>query len=194
MPIPVPTLSDDLYNHPFFKEEYSLSTLPYDESIESMITSRRMRATPSVSTPSPSPAPKRQKAKGKTKRTMQLKDAGLVGGDSDSSALTQESAEDGAPTPKDSAFTGTDAGTEVDDEDIDMQDASPGPSLSYSLSLCRADTSQHLRRPRKRQRRLQPPPRKTLPRPAQLRKPKRRRESSSLLDTRSFVICLVILL
>ncbi len=122
----MPTTSEDLYSHPYFKEEFALSTLPYDESIESMIMTRRMRATPSVATPSPSPAPKRPKPKGKTKRTKQLKDAGLVGGDSDSSALTQESGEDGAPTPKDSVFTGTDAGTELDDEDVEMQDASPG--------------------------------------------------------------------
>lgn len=52
--------------------------------------------------------------------------AGLVGGDSDSSALTQESGDESvAPTPRGSVVTGTDAGTEYgEDDDVDM-DAGP---------------------------------------------------------------------
>jgi len=55
--------------------------------------------------------------------------AGLVGGDSDSSALTQESGDEGgvAVTPMESVVTGTDAGTDyADDEDAEMREASPG--------------------------------------------------------------------
>jgi len=56
--------------------------------------------------------------------------AGLVGGDSDSSALTQESGDEGvAPTPA----TGTDGGTdyaEPEDEDAEMHEPSPAPSAS----------------------------------------------------------------
>jgi MRG-binding protein len=53
--------------------------------------------------------------------------AGLVGGDSDSSALTQESGDEGiAPTPR-SAVTGTDGGTDyADDDDGEMREPSPG--------------------------------------------------------------------
>ena len=54
--------------------------------------------------------------------------AGLVSGDSDSSALTQESGDEGVViTPRDSVLTGTDAGTDYD-EDGD-QEATPGTSL-----------------------------------------------------------------
>jgi hypothetical protein len=53
--------------------------------------------------------------------------AGLVGGDSDSSALTQESGDEGtAVTPRDSVITGTDAGTESEEDHADVQEASPG--------------------------------------------------------------------
>lgn len=52
-----------------------------------------------------------------------------MGGDSDSSALTQESGDEGgmAETPMESVVTGTDAGTEyADDDDVEMREASPG--------------------------------------------------------------------
>jgi hypothetical protein len=52
-----------------------------------------------------------------------------VGGDSDSSALTQESGDEGGveETPMESVVTGTDAGTDyADDEDVEMREASPG--------------------------------------------------------------------
>lgn len=57
--------------------------------------------------------------------------AGLVGGDSDSSALTQESGDDAAAaaaaafTPRESVVTGTDAGTDYEDE-TEAQEASSG--------------------------------------------------------------------
>lgn len=66
--------------------------------------------------------------------------AGLVGGDSDSSALTQESGDEGtAVTPRDSVITGTDAGTESEEDHADAQEASPGKViflLPYSRLMC----------------------------------------------------------
>lgn len=52
-----------------------------------------------------------------------------MSGDSDSSALTQESGDEAvAPqTPMESVVTGTDAGTDyAEDEDVEMRDPSPG--------------------------------------------------------------------
>ncbi len=126
IPIPSPKPGDDFTNHPFFKEEYSL---PYDEYIDNLIVTRRMRATPSAASPTPSPtAQKKPKGRRKGKTTKsQANYAGLVGGDSDSSALTQESGDEGAPTPRESVVTGTDGGTEdVEDEDVEMHEPSPG--------------------------------------------------------------------
>lgn len=80
-----------------------------------------------------------------TKSKLNL--AGLVGGDSDSSALTQESGDEAsgdgdahsgalAETPRGSVVTGTSPGTDGDgrtedgeDEDAEMRDASPGEFL-----------------------------------------------------------------
>lgn len=80
----------------------------------------------SVSLPSSSPAPSPTQtgpgAKLSKKGKSKLKDmAGLISGDSDSSALTQESGDEGAiATLRDSAAPGTDAGTEVaEDDDVD---------------------------------------------------------------------------
>jgi len=59
--------------------------------------------------------------------------AGLVGGDSDSSALTQESGDEAvAPeTPMESVVTGTDAGTDyAEDEEVEMHDPSPAHEAS----------------------------------------------------------------
>lgn len=64
--------------------------------------------------------------------------AGLVAGDSDSSALTQDSGDEGVPppTPRESVVTGTDAGTEVaEDEDVEMSEQSPGMSLNHSHGI-----------------------------------------------------------
>ena len=83
----------------------------------------------SVSLPSSSPEPSspvvekttRSSKKAKTKSSL----AGLVGGESDSSALTQESGDESiSPPPRlGSVATGTDAGTEYaeDEEDTETQ-------------------------------------------------------------------------
>lgn len=142
-----PSPSENLVRHPFFREEY---TLPFDEAFDNLISQRRMRATasaPSSPVPSPTPVsvPTKSQRKGaasgsgggggrrraKSKADM----AGLVGGDSDSSALTQESGDEGAAaaaaaaaagTPRESVVTGTDGGTEFEDEDTEMKEPSPG--------------------------------------------------------------------
>ena len=75
--------------------------------------------------------------RGKNTRSK-LNLAGLVAGDSDSSALTQESGDEGAvaETPRESVVTGTDGGTEyAEDEDTEMREPSPGGYLSSSLSV-----------------------------------------------------------
>lgn len=121
IPIPPPAPSDNLDRHPFFRREY---TLEPDEYIDNLIAARRMRSTPSVSPPPPLP---RTKGKGKARgrKVKGLKDTGLVP-DSDSSALTEDGQEESAATPKGSAFTGTDAGTEEPEEEDADRDASPG--------------------------------------------------------------------
>ncbi|KAG5732789.1 Chromatin modification-related protein EAF7, partial [Termitomyces sp. T112] len=131
--IPSPSPSQNLAAHPFFREEF---TLPFDESIEKMISERRMRATaslPSSPVPSPPSIPRTGKKRGRTKLSM----AGLVGGDSDSSALTQESGdEDGVSLRASSVVTGTDAGTDhVEDEDIEMRELSIGVYLQSSQTF-----------------------------------------------------------
>lgn len=91
-----------------------------------------MRDTPSPISPSPSPQPVTSRTRAGRKRGKSKLDlAGLIGGDSDSSALTQESGDEGIPpTPRDSA-TITEGGTEYGgDEDTEMHDASPGTSSS----------------------------------------------------------------
>ncbi|KAF9483482.1 hypothetical protein BDN70DRAFT_873767 [Pholiota conissans] len=139
-----PSPSEDLSEHPFFREEFSL---PYDD-FEPIIAQRRLRSTVSlpsspaasiVHSPSPiaEPSPratastssKRGVGRKRVKVTRsKLNLAGLVGGDSDSSALTQESGDEGgvAETPRESVITGTDAGTEyAEDEDTEMREPSP---------------------------------------------------------------------
>ncbi|TFK61392.1 hypothetical protein BDN72DRAFT_778241 [Pluteus cervinus] len=119
--IPSPSPSENLSGHPFFREEFSL---PYEE-FEPLVSARRMRDSVSApSSPAQSPVAthrgRTRPKRGKSKIDM----AGLVGGDSDSSALTQESGDEGAVgTP----ITGTDGGTEdAGDEDVEMRDPSPG--------------------------------------------------------------------
>lgn len=61
-----------------------------------------------------------------------------MGGDSDSSALTQESGDEGgiAETPRESVVTGTDAGTEyAEDEDTEMREPSPGSYFCCSMAI-----------------------------------------------------------
>ena len=112
--------------HPFFRTEY---TLPQDETVDTLIAARRMRASVSLPSTSPAPSPATnpkpgrggRKGKGKLKVT-----AGLVGGESDSSALTQESGDESiAPTPRGSIATGTDGGTEYAEEEEEPRQ-SPG--------------------------------------------------------------------
>lgn len=67
--------------------------------------------------------------------------AGLVGGDSDSSALTQESGDEAVFTPRDSVITGTDPGTDYED-DADPQEISPGLWLVFSSRII-VTSSQH---------------------------------------------------
>ena len=128
MPIPSPSPSDNLAVHPYFRSEYAL---PADETFDSLISRRRMRASASLPSSSPAPSPahhekaatsSRKTRKGKSKLH---KTAGLVGGDSDSSALTQESGDESVPpTPA----TGTDGATEYMDDD-QTQEQSPGACL-----------------------------------------------------------------
>ncbi|KAL6304364.1 hypothetical protein BKA93DRAFT_825818 [Sparassis latifolia] len=135
VPVPSPSPSENLAIHPFFRYEY---TLPPDASIDSLISKRRMRATASIPSSSPGPSSShhdksaggaRQSKRAKTKlRNM----AGLVGGDSDSSALTQESGDESInPTPRESYATGTDGGSQsAEDEDVEMREPSPVPSTT----------------------------------------------------------------
>ncbi|KAI9573522.1 chromatin modification-related protein EAF7-domain-containing protein [Boletus coccyginus] len=120
-----PSPSENLSRHPFFREEFAL---PMDEMCESLVAVRRVRATASIpsSTPAPSPrqASKARKSKAPKRNRNKADMAGLVGGDSDSSALTQESGDEAVFTPRDSVVTGTDAGTDYED-DPEVQEASP---------------------------------------------------------------------
>ncbi|KAH9480421.1 MRG/MORF4L-binding protein [Psilocybe cubensis] len=149
-----PSPSENLAAHPFFREEFSL---PYEE-FEPIIAQRRLRSTASLpSTPATSPAPMsiptaataapsprasastsgNKRGAGRKRGTKSARSklnlAGLVGGDSDSSALTLESGDEGgAPeTPRESVVTGTDAGTEyAEDEDTEMREPSPAAEAS----------------------------------------------------------------
>ena len=149
-----PSPTENLAAHPFFREEF---TLPFDEVFEAIISQRRMRATVSApSSPAASPisippapiasisasASTNKRGGGSRKRGKNTKSklnlAGLVGGDSDSSALTQESGDEaGVPeTPMDSVVTGTDAGTDyAEDEDVEMVDPSQGALGLFSCSF-----------------------------------------------------------
>jgi MRG-binding protein len=134
--------------HPFFREEFSL---PFDEEFEAIICQRRMRATVSASSsPAASPIPvplasiessaslsTNKRGGGSRKRGKYTKSklnlAGLVSGDSDSSALTQESGDEAgaAETPMESVVTGTDAGTDYAEEDEDVEMREPSPGISW---------------------------------------------------------------
>ncbi|KAG5651651.1 hypothetical protein H0H81_007931 [Sphagnurus paluster] len=124
-----PSPSQNLTAHPFFREEYAL---PYDEWFEGAISERRARSTPSPPS-SPEPSPVSKPRGGKKRSRTKLSMAGLVGGDSDSSALTQESGDEGgAESPRGaSVVTATDPGTDlVEDEDAEMREPSIAPSTS----------------------------------------------------------------
>ncbi|KAF8272216.1 hypothetical protein EI94DRAFT_1769951 [Lactarius quietus] len=123
-----PSPSDNLSLHPYFRKEFAL---PYDEALDSIISSRRVRDTASSTSFSPSPPPPPPPTKGRRGRR---RGRGLahVHAESDSSALTLESGDESvvAPTPKGSVnTTGTDGATEYgDDEDVEVA-ASPAPSV-----------------------------------------------------------------
>ncbi|KAJ6585035.1 hypothetical protein B0H19DRAFT_1249939 [Mycena capillaripes] len=131
-----PSPSENLAAHPFFRDEYAL---PYDPKVDEIIAQRRVRDTPSPKSPSPSPQPVTGRTRaGRRRGKSKLDLAGLIGGDSDSSALTQESGDEGMvpPTPRDSV-TITEGGTEYGgDEDAEMRDVSPD-STSPSKSTRR---------------------------------------------------------
>ncbi|OCH89901.1 hypothetical protein OBBRIDRAFT_888069 [Obba rivulosa] len=127
---PSPSPSENLSLHPYFRYEF---TLPQDEAMDALISKRRMRATASLPSSSPAPSPIHPPPKpvrGRGRARSQLKNmAGLVGGDSDSSALTQESGDE-SPL-RESVATGTDAATEDGDEEFtEAPDASPVASVS----------------------------------------------------------------
>ncbi|KAG5648372.1 hypothetical protein DXG03_004944 [Asterophora parasitica] len=128
-----PSPSQNLAGHPFFREEFSL---PF-ELFESLISQRRVRDTESLPSSSPEPAsPTAKTPRGGKKRGLtELSMAGLVGGDSDSSALTQESGDEGgAESPRGaSVVTATDLGTDhAEDEDVEIRE----PSIGVFLLAC----------------------------------------------------------
>ncbi|KAF8231746.1 hypothetical protein L208DRAFT_1275361 [Tricholoma matsutake] len=144
-----PSPSADLSTHPYFREEFSL---PPDEPFELLTSQRRLRATASTpsSSPAPSPAvvskPRGGKKRGRTKLDM----AGLVGGDSDSSALTQESGDEGTTGTGrlGSVITGTDGGTDyAEDEDVEMHQPSPARSASPKATRHRSKAGKRRGRP-----------------------------------------------
>ncbi|KIJ62651.1 hypothetical protein HYDPIDRAFT_114311 [Hydnomerulius pinastri MD-312] len=129
-----PSPSENLSRHPFFRDEFSL---PADETMDSLVAARRIRSTASIPSSTPAPSPRQPTKSRKSKAPKRGKNkadmAGLVGGDSDSSALTQESGDEGAAfTPRDSVITGTDAGTDYE-EDVDMQEISAASGQSKTV-------------------------------------------------------------
>lgn len=119
--------------HPFFRDEFSL---PPEPSFEGIISSRRVNTAPSPpSSPETSAAAspamrvklsRPKKRNEKSKASM----AGLVGGESDSSDLTDSGEDDHAP----SVVTATDGGETVDgdpEEDAEMQDVIAGNCLAF---------------------------------------------------------------
>jgi MRG-binding protein len=135
LPFRSPSPSENLAVHPYFRAEYAL---PDDPGIDAMISRRRLRASASVASSSPAPSPAHEKpapsgrGSRRKKNQSQLKNmAGLVAGDSDSSALTQESGDESpAPTPT----TNPDAGTEYAEGDNERE-PSPGMCLDRLIWL-----------------------------------------------------------
>lgn len=156
-----PSPSENLMAHPFFREEFSLPYDDFEPiiaqrrmrataSLPSSPAASPAATLPGSAAPSPRPAAAPTSAsstaagtkraagggtgrkRGKNTRSK-LNLAGLVGGDSDSSALTMESGDEGGEpeTPRESVVTGTDAGTEyAEDEDAEMREPSPGEHIS----------------------------------------------------------------
>ncbi|KAJ3887252.1 hypothetical protein GG344DRAFT_68963 [Lentinula edodes] len=122
-----PSIDGQNIKHPYIRGEFSL---PSEPSLDPLISTRRVNpiASPpsSPETAATSPAALRvklsrsRKKNGKSKASM----AGLVGGESDSSDLTDSGEEGQAP----SVVTATDGGETVDgeaDDDIEIRDATP---------------------------------------------------------------------
>jgi len=129
-----PSPSDNLSLHPYFRKEFAL---PYDEALDTIISSRRMRESVSVtssSSPSPPPPPPTKgRRRGRRGRGGAPQPTSHITAESDSSALTLESGDESvAPTPKGSVNTGSDAGTDYgEDEDVEVA-ASPAPPSAKS--------------------------------------------------------------
>jgi MRG-binding protein len=134
-----PSPSDNLSLHPYFRKEFAL---PYDEALDTIISSRRMRDSVSVtssSSPSPPPPPPTKGRRGGRRgRGSAPRPPSHVAAESDSSVLTLESGDESVaptPTPKGSVNTGSDAGTDYgEDEDVEVA-ASPGTQLSCVICM-----------------------------------------------------------
>ncbi|KAI6027472.1 hypothetical protein PISMIDRAFT_189220 [Pisolithus microcarpus 441] len=139
-----PSPSENLSRHPHFKEEYSL---PADETLDSLVAARRLRATASLPSSTPAPSPRQSHKSRKAKAPKRNKDkvdmAGLVGGDSDSSALTQEeSGDEDVVTPRESVLTGTDAGTDYEEDvEQDISSGQPKPARGRGTKSGRGGTA-----------------------------------------------------
>jgi MRG-binding protein len=126
-----PSPSENLSNHPHFHSEYSL---PGDETFESLIAPRRVRVTASPPSSPQTSSPVRRSRGSRTKQVPSKADmAGLVAGDSDSSALTQESGDEEAPNVRGSVVTETEGGTDAEEEEDETREESA--SMYYALRL-----------------------------------------------------------
>lgn len=127
-----PSPSENLSNHPHFHSEYSL---PADEAFESIITPRRVRMTASPPSSPHVPSPTRRSRGTRTKRGRSKANmAGLVGGDSDSSALTQESGDEvEAPNPRESEAPATDGGTDAQEEEDETHEELAGMCCFFGM-------------------------------------------------------------
>ncbi|KAJ7939061.1 hypothetical protein B0H13DRAFT_1851234 [Mycena leptocephala] len=124
-PSPVPAHSI------FFREEY---VLPYDSQILELMTQRRTSDKSSSTSSSPSPEHVAGRTRAGLKRNKsRLQLAGLVGGDSDSSALTQDSGDESMvlPTPRYGVSTVPAGGADYSgDDDAEMRGPFPHPGLN----------------------------------------------------------------
>ncbi|GAV99957.1 Chromatin modification-related protein EAF7 [Lentinula edodes] len=122
-----PSIDGQNIKHPYIRGEFSL---PSEPSLDPLISTRRVNpiASPpsSPETAATSPAALKVKLSRSRKKNAKSKAsmAGLVGGESDSSDLTDSGEEGQAP----SVVTATDGGETVDgeaDDDIEIRDATP---------------------------------------------------------------------
>ncbi|THH28273.1 hypothetical protein EUX98_g5917 [Antrodiella citrinella] len=174
-----PSPSENLSLHPYFREEY---TLPADSTIDAIVSARRVRATASLPSSSPAPSPPlkvtrattaKKKGRGRgggagagggRKNAM----AGLVAGDSDSSALTQESGDEGdggvaggeGSTRMGSVATGTDAGTEEQEQEGEDVEDEQGPAKGKKKGKKGAGASTNVRTRRSSVSAAKPPTKK----------------------------------